>query len=1328
MNNHKKITKTINSLIISLILLITLSPSVYAQQADIQTIFFTPPERAGFFKIDIAFKDYVPPAREIIFIYIPGGEQQQDTEAINAVFQFIKALNPNDVFRIIYPVNVAGIFDKNVFNIKESQNFDIPRWLHPSAVRRKDINIESLGKELESLKNAVPINIPQKIIRMIEKSLIQIKDSSKHVTEIVVVISPPKEGYNSARSNLTLIEGLPKITASLDLSSFSDIVPLKKIPRLSFLLLENCNELEKTFRQLAYETEGFFININNQNVEKAAKKFQYDFFRTLKVSSDNDYPECFHNDMWDIDGEPGILTLTGRCVKAGSLKLKIQDNYGGLISEKTVEEVSGQNPDIAKYWARIRLAEIERRILAYGGSSFDYTELAYLKRELNQDFRITYPNNFNDENNTKKKETAGSKKIPKDVIIERGDVPSHSVLEEIIPADSAYALFSSVPVAFKFLDSLDKILRDVNPAVASSIDILSIENRVKKQLSLDYNRGYYILYHLAVGEVAVATDDMSIPSNPQITFFLSLRRPLLTRLRIAEYRTRMQSRYRDLREEKLIYNKHSITYLRSDSAGICSYVSYIKFKKYEIAIVSNSLASIKKALDTSDKKLPSAVNDELFSYFRGNVPYRNGAKNGHTAYIGINKAFVNKVKSEKYAQALYLKRRTWDTLTKLNDSIGIFKREFPDKTIKSFETLSEHNIIEKNSINDDDIIYDENKGLFISKRFGSSSIMSFIEDVHEQNPENADSPQISDSSTFFIKPLAVGFNLNRKKLDFNVVAYETEKGTLFKLVESIFSKKPVETAIPMLDWDGYLFSLNTDLFAPRAGISLSASKEQIMLRGILTKLRASVASAIKWKSSKDIFSWMGSEIIVGFRDLQSGWENFLYNSQGFMVVEIRDASLAREFLVAYFNACNEGKPARKIFHQSRSPNEENIKDIKFEPVGIGYKEGFPGALSYAGIVDKWMVFSNDRSIFNYITEKLATNRTGLLKTEMPFNARLVFGNNDAAKIFLSGFFQGKVDIHAKTYLSSNKDVFSENFPPLYKRHIYPAAGSRRLLLDLSSRITGDWVRFRGTLYLDIPKRKKSRRTLEEMQELYSANRFYLSQPLKLAVFLAQREDGKAAEFLETQATKLGWSEGRRLLTKYLKGDDLTKIYALKLLRELDSKSATKELARIWKKSPPKNPQVRKEMNRTLIHLREKSIIRYIGGCLSSYNIKMDEFETVEKERIPELAKALANYINNIDFSADEDREISRWLSAEFSGSKNKLGLCISSLSAIGKKAMPEILKVIQNPYTDNRRTALFALAVLSMPDIGKDDLIALKENAKHKKVIDFLDMLIEEFE
>ena len=1073
MNIHKKIAEIRQYLIVAFIFLLIIACAfVYAQKVDIQTSFFIPPERLGFFKIDIKFTDYLAPPREIIFIYIPGGDNQRDSEAINAILEFIKALNPNDVFRILYPVNATSILDENIFKIKDSQSLDIIRWLHSSVVRRQDINIESLGKELQSLKNVVPINIPQKIIRFIEKSLIQIKDSSKNITEVVIVISPPKGGYNSAKGNLTLIEGLPKITASLDLSSLSEIVPLKKIPRLSFILLENCRELEKTFRQLAFETDGFFIRINNQNLDKAAKKFQYDFFRTIKITSANDYPECFHNDTWDLEGEPGTLSISGRCEKAGSLKLKIQDNFGRVIAEKSVEKISEQNPEIAKYWAKLRAAEIERRIQAYGGSSLDYSELAYLKRELNPDSKITNTNvnNHKEENNPAK--TTGVKKKSKEVTAETGDVPPHSILEEIIPADSAYALFSSVPIAFKFLDSLDKILQDVDPAIASSIDILSIENNVKNQLCLDYNRGYFILYHCAVGEVAVATDDMSIPSNPQITCFISLKRPLLSRLRINEYRIRMRSRYKDLHEERLKYNKHSITYLRSDSAKICSYVSYVKFKKREIALISNSLASIKKALDTADNKLSSVINDELFSYFRGNIPYSNGKKNGHTAYIGISKSFVDKIKSEEYAQTLYLKRKTWDTLTELNNSIELFKREFPNKIIKSSETLSEHNLIQK-SIISDDILYDENKGLFISKRFGAKSVMSFIEDAMEHNPENAVNAKISDSSIFFIKPLAVGFDLNRKRVDFNVVAYETAKGTLYKLVENVLSKKPVETAIPMLDWDGYLFSLNTELFAPKTGISLSASKEQIILRGILTKLRASVSSAIKWKSSKDIFSWMGSEIIVGFKDLHSGWENFLYNSQGFMIIEIRDASLAREFLISYFNACNEGKPARKIFHRSWNPYEENIDDIKIDPVRFEYKEGFLGALSYAGIVDKWMVFSNDRRIFNYITEKLATNGIGLLKTEMPFNARLVFGNNDAAKIFLSGFFQGKGDILNKIALNSNQNIFSDSFPPLYARHINPGAGSRRLLLDLSARITGDWVRFRGTLYLDIPIRKRA---------------------------------------------------------------------------------------------------------------------------------------------------------------------------------------------------------------------------------------------------------------
>ena len=84
------------------------------------------------------------------------------------------------------------------------------------------------------------------------------------------------------------------------------------------------------------------------------------------------------------------------------------------------------------------------------------------------------------------------------------------------------------------------------------------------------------------------------------------------------------------------------------------------------------------------------------------------------------------------------------------------------------------------------------------------------------------------------------------------------------------------------------------------------------------------------------------------------------------------------------------------------------------------------------------------------------------------------------------------------------------------------------------------------------------------------------------------------------------------MTKYVKGDDLTKIYALKLLRELDSKSATKEIARIRKKNPPTNPQVLKEMNRTLLHLREKYTVWYIGGSLSACNIKMEELEDYRK--------------------------------------------------------------------------------------------------------------------
>jgi hypothetical protein len=1120
----------------------------------------------------------------------------------------------------------------------------------------------------------------------------------------------------------------------------------RRVPRISFFDCGGGSCLDKPFRKLSAASNGFYIGKSEDplvQAEKAGSLFKMDFLRSVSVGLFNTDANFIHNDMWDVNRLPHVLTLTGRCSELAGTVIAVEDFEGNVIARKEVTGSPVRNPSLPRKWAELRAAEAARMILTYGEDRFVSADLDFLKHEWDVDVAReaietgTEPGSGQNFTKSPERDKRSTRTSGKEEL--EGELPPHSILAEIVPGDSLYVLFPSISSIFSFLDTAHYASRELVGDSDVLPNIRFQEEKVKTRLALLYRRKYAWMYDAAVGEVAVASDDFLDPTNLQLTLFFELKHPLLFRIRLAEYRSRMRTRYPGLSLRKLRYKGREIVALTGEMGEISSYLTYVRMKDDrggKVAVLSNSLQSLKKAIDTASGELSPIAHDEMFGVFRSQIPYREGAREEKSAFICIGKGPVERINTRRYRFVSEEREKCRSELQELSHALTIFKREYPNDRVFSVGTLVDKKVLSKH--NEEGFAerydYDDKRGFFVSEIFNRPGYLDFVDDITES--ELAMPSLVSKREDPFLDsvvPMALGIDLRGNSFYFDAVALVQGESKMYKMAEAVLSKEPSKPIAGRLDWDGHLLSFQTDIFKSRArGFTLS--KERVVLNAAIMQLRRKLKAQLKWEGRGDVLGWVGNEIVVGFREMRPDQQDFIHNSKGFIVVKIRDPRAGEAFL---------GAVARRYGEKDESGRAIYLDEIaRTRAVLI---DGF----FFAGISGRWLVVSNDREVFSRLVCDLASLEEEPSSNKSNVGLRLVIDEGDALgkmrerlltdwgrwNAARSDYRFGdgaRVSSSRKQLTSEESGIAASSFFEFEEASMsapgrpYPPLDQGGVTLNVSGRLFKDRAELTGSVeFASLETSRKASLTVpRDLASMgWRLRRTALSDFLVEAMEAA---DPWLSSIAQRRLSELGASAMRPLLGSYYGGNGRSKVRVLRVLRRMEPEDVRRHLPRLYRKRASESAEVIEELYRTLVHFGYVKAVADVEEHIAAHTARPWEFEIVVDEEVPQLVPALVAYVMGIGDEIYGSRELRQWLVAERVGGVTDLGICLSALSGIGKKALPEIFERIDQG--DERQKALMAFAILNMPDLSKEDLALFRTEQQDEETKEFVDEILKELD
>ena len=1334
-----------------------------AAAVDVETTIFDQRGRLGFFQVTANLDDYPQPEREVIFVLAPSGNMKRDAAGPALLKRFIQALAPGDRVNVLYPVRAFGRPDSELDEALTGKdgNMEIIRncWVFPHSVSLDEIDIDAVERRLNSIK-AVSPKRAQALIGLIESAVRGAGGGDEPIVEVVVIFAMPGENDEEVpglmgKINKVLHQGLPLDVAGLSRAmSYSPAVT-----RISFINYGAETGTDRQFRRLVSQTNGFFISTGGENgnetAARAASLFNRDFLRTVRVRFANSGADFVHDDRWDLARAPSVLTVVGRSPDFAGAKVIIEDYPGNAILEMDVPQTLREDPSIAAKWAEMRTAIVLDHFLIDGPDNFMFVDIQFLERQwgihVPKILKGPVPETVTKKNFTKGPGARG-RKSRNDKDKPDAETPPHSSLAEIVPADSLYVLFSSFPSMLAFFDRAQVIVEETPDALDGGFDMVAFEEKIKHQLASAYGRKHQWIYDFAMGEVAVVSDDILNPGNPQITMLFKVKRPLLFKMRFAEYRSKFRSRYPGTVTRRFRYGGRKVISFEGPHGEISSYFVYLKDggKAGRVAAVSNSLHSLKRIIDLADGKVSPIAEEGSFLDARTRIRYSPPGKGERSAFVFAGKAFKEKLNSRRYGFVCAARKDSYRRLLRLRDAEIIFRREHPESDLSSLEDLAKASVFDAGEIKGlaEKYYYDRNTGAFSSRLFGRLGYLRFADEITESDfPTRSTSGNGGGLGLDGLVPFAIGLGLDEGKVHFDAAVLGTPKGNVFKIARAALSRKPSELMMRRLDWDGNLLSFRTDLFTSRFG-GLGISKEQVLLRGLIGQLKLRAKVVLKWRSRKDPFGWVGNEIILGFREVRTGALDFLHNSKGFAAIQVRDEKLAKLFFAAL----------------TRAAAKEEDKDGEI-PHLFDEQSGVRAVIIQGdflvGLAGEWLVISNDVQVFREVASKLLSpddrpssgesslglrlvlsgedlpgrTRKTLLAEEARLDARRLsyrFGNRAALLAaerrrfssepkpgpLVTYFVDEDTGLITSPFFGPEKATAQNKFPLTPPNH-------RELLLSLDGRISGKALEIWGSLSVKPIEagRKASLGVPENLTAM--ARRLRRTSLARFLVESMEKSGPWLSSLAELRLSKLGRSAIRRLLALYFRGDDASRVHVLRVLRSMEPGTVRKYMRVLYRTRGLCSDEVKEELYRTLVHLRYPEAMMDVYGHLRARSVEIWELEILLDERVEEFAPALVAYVLD-DAAGRAGREFVKWRSSQPSGGVTTIGLCLTALSEIGESALRAILD--QVPAATERQRALLAIAILNMRDINKEGLLKLKSERRGQEAGDFIDAIVSEIE
>jgi hypothetical protein len=224
----------------------------------------------------------------------------------------------------------------------------------------------------------------------------------------------------------------------------------------------------------------------------------------------------------------------------------------------------------------------------------------------------------------------------------RGRTPVVEPLAKAIPSDWYYAHFPRVSAMRRVLAASDRWGGHLLAAYSLSGRDARLRDKLEKQLLLTARPELDGFYDLVVGDVAVTGSDPFVAEGSDVTVLFTVKNALLFNARLELERGNAVSASSGQRLSIMHepYRSWTVDGVVSADRSLSTYSTV----RGDIAIISSSLAALRRVADTIDGLAPSMASSDDFEYMRIVKPYSDQDEDG---FLFLSDAFVRRVTSPR---------------------------------------------------------------------------------------------------------------------------------------------------------------------------------------------------------------------------------------------------------------------------------------------------------------------------------------------------------------------------------------------------------------------------------------------------------------------------------------------------------------------------------------------------------------------------------------------------------------------------------------------------------------------------------------------------------
>ncbi|MBN1918907.1 MAG: hypothetical protein JW889_13455 [Verrucomicrobia bacterium] len=747
-------------------------------------------------------------------------------------------------------------------------------------------------------------------------------------------------------------------------------------------------------RRMAESTRGFYLDWpddadgRRQCVAHIAKGLH----RGLEVDFGRSDANYIYTNRWSPDGEPGFV-VWGRYVKPGRCTFALRDTLTGAEwpFEVVLPDTASQ-PVLEAEWAQQRLADGLWRLATYGRDDYLTYDLQQLAHRYGFDLPGALAPSPFDEPAAPAEVKPPSGKGREMVVptLDAGaELPPHSALAELAPYDMIYVRYGRLRSAVQLLDMGYFYGRDVVQALGLHPDITMIEEKAQTQMCIRVSRKLTTLYEAAIAEVAVistgatvaapgAARSVALDEGSDICLLMLIKRPLVFRLRINQFRRDALARYPGTAVRRFRHEGVVVTETLGEHNVVRSYFAMFEHTPrgastaQTFAVCGNSWAAVRRVIDVHAGKAPSVLANADFAEFRAKLPLagfediETGSQIDENLLVYFGEPAVLTLTDWRIAALRAEQALVASHLRLLQHALRAYERDrgvlldgarWPTTIVT---TLVEEGYLPALPFHPGvgAYAYDPDHQVFYSTRYGRLGWLTPMADLIDQIGEpRYGTPQVGATAAqlAWTDDLVLARGVTRPD----------PKDFKFALLRALAGEATSDfsTFEAFMDRPGLAVAMKSRLLQFGKG-GLGMSKTQIALNLLAGKVRGEITTALGWQGDGDPFAWADDEICV-LLDAQAGdWRTALVDPPVAFGVKVKPGK--------------EGDLARVLETSAASASRIRIRGIPEVDIlttgewSLVVPDDSPGLLTvarHARTLERWPSFPPGWSVRAFLPER-----------------------------------------------------------------------------------------------------------------------------------------------------------------------------------------------------------------------------------------------------------------------------------------------------------------------------------------------------------------------